>query len=121
MRDASLPKRKKVQPKGKTGYADIALNLCDKLCGIERDLKKIDDEHRYESRQQTSLPVLAHLQTWLEKTQPQVTAQNAQGKVISYLASNWGRLVRYTKAGYLPIDNNTTERATKPFVIGRKN
>ena len=66
-------------------------------------------------------PVLAQLQTWLEKTQPQVTAQNALGKAISYLASNWIKLVRYTEAGYLPIDNNAAEHAIRPFVIGRKN
>ena len=111
----------KVQPKGKTGRADIALNLINKLYGIERDLKEVGDEQRHESRQQNSLPVLAQLQTWLEKTQPQVTAQNALGKAISYLASNWMKLVRYTEAGYLPIDNNAAERAIRPFVIGRKN
>jgi hypothetical protein len=77
-----------VQPKGKTGHADIALNLINKLYGIERDLKEVSDEHRNESRQQKSLPVLTQLQTWLEKTQSQVTAQNALGKAISYLASN---------------------------------
>ncbi|WP_122532510.1 IS66 family transposase, partial [Pseudomonas viridiflava] len=111
----------KVQPKGKTGRADIALNLINKLYGIERDLKEVGDEHRHESRQQNSLPVLEQLHAWLEKTQPQVTAQNALGKAISYLASNWIKLVRYTEAGYLPIDNNAAERAIRPFVIGRKN
>lgn len=111
----------KVQPKGKTGRADIALNLINKLYGIERDLKEVGDEHRYEGRQQNSLPVLAQLHAWLEKTQPQVTAQNALGKAISYLSNNWNKLVRYTEAGYLPIDNNTAERAIRPFVIGRKN
>ncbi|WP_122560157.1 IS66 family transposase, partial [Pseudomonas viridiflava] len=111
----------KVQPKGKTGRADIALNLINKLYGIERDLKEVGDEHRHESRQQNSLPVLKQLHAWLEKTQPQVTAQNALGKAISYLASNWIKLVRYTEAGYLPIDNNAAERAIRPFVIGRKN
>ena len=111
----------KVQPKGKTGRADIALNLINKLYGIERDLNEVGDEHRHEGRQQNSLPVLAQLHAWLEKTQPQVTAQNALGKAIGYLASNWIKLVRYTEAGYLPIDNNAAERAIRPFVIGRKN
>lgn len=109
------------QAKGKTGRADIALNLINKLYGIERDLNEVGDEHRHESRQKNSLPVLAQLHTWLEITQPQVTAQNALGKAISYLASNWSKLVRYTEPGYLPIDNNAAERAIRPFVIGRKN
>lgn len=90
----------KVRPKGKTGRADIALNLIKKLYGIERDLKEVGDEHRHEGLQQNSRPVLAQLHTWLEKTQPQVTAQNALGKAISYLASNWNKLVRYTEAGF---------------------
>jgi transposase len=111
----------KVQPKGKTGRADIALNLINKRYGIERNLKEVGDEHRHEGRQQNSLPVLAQLHAWLEKTQPQVTAQNALGKAINYLVSNWDKLVRYTEGGYLPIDNNAAERAIRPFVIGRKN
>ena len=39
---------------------------------------------------------------------------------ISYLASNWNKLVRYTKAGYLPINNNAAEHAIRPFIIGRQ-
>lgn len=111
----------KVQPKGKTGRADVALNLINKLYGIERALKEGSDEQRYEARQQNSVPVLTQLHTWTEKTLPHVTAQNALGKAISYLASNWQKLVRYTEAGFLPIDNNAAERAIRPFVIGRKN
>lgn len=111
----------KVQPKGKTGRADIALNLINKLYGIERDLKDSDDENRKAGRHERSLPVLAQLKSWMEKTQPQVTAQNALGKAIGYLASNWNKLERYVEEGYLPIDNNAAERAIRPFVIGRKN
>jgi transposase len=120
MHEASSSMRKKCSPKVKQG-ADIALNLINKLYGIERDLKEVGDEHRHEGRQQNSLPILAQLHAWLEKTQPQVTAKNAVGKAISYLASNWNKLVRYTEAGYLLIDNNAAERAIRPFVIGRKN
>ncbi|MDP3816967.1 IS66 family transposase [Pseudomonas sp.] len=111
----------KVQPKGKTGRADVALGLINKLYGIERELKDADDAQRFDGRQQRSQAILAQLKSWLEKTQPQVTAQNALGKAVHYLASNWSRLVRYVEAGHLPIDNNAAERAIRPFVIGRKN
>ena len=33
----------------------------------------------------------------------------------------WHKLVRYVEDGNLAIDNNRSERAIKPFVIGRKN
>ncbi|WP_073172532.1 IS66 family transposase [Pseudomonas asturiensis] len=111
----------KVQPKGKTGRADIALNLINKLYGIERDLKTCGDAERKIGRHEQSLSILAQLKSWIEKTQPQVTAQNALGKAISYLASNWSKLERYVEEGYLPLDNNAAERAIRPFVIGRKN
>jgi hypothetical protein len=43
------------------------------------------------------------------------------GQSYQYLVSNWNKLMRYTEASYLPIDNNAVERAIRPFVIGRKN
>lgn len=110
-----------VQPKGKIGRADMALNLINKLYGIERDHKAGSDLERQAARQQHSLPILQQLKAWLDKTRPQVTAQNALGKAVNYLASNWSRLVRYVEDGHLPIDNNCAENAIRPFVIGRKN
>jgi transposase len=111
----------KVQPKGKTGRADVALNLINRLYAIERELRDASDEQCYLGRQQYSLPVLEQLKGWLDKAQPQVTAQNVLGKALNYLASNWSRLERYVEAGHLPIDNNRAENAIRPFVIGRKN
>ncbi|BFT62042.1 hypothetical protein PMm318_A28010 [Pseudomonas moorei] len=90
----------KVQPKGKTGRADIALTMINKLYGLERELKDSDDEQRLIGRQQKSVPILAQLKSWLEKTQPQVTPQSVLGKAVNYLASNWSRLERYVEAGF---------------------
>ncbi|EPN70145.1 ISPsy5, transposase, partial [Pseudomonas syringae pv. actinidiae ICMP 19097] len=67
---------KKVQPQGKTGRADVALASINKLYGIERELKDVSDEQRYIGRQEKSLPELAKLKAWMEKTQPQVTSQS---------------------------------------------
>ena len=111
----------KVQPKGKTGRADMALNLINRLYGIERDLKDACDTERLVARQQRSQPLLDQLKAWLDKTQPQVAGQTALGRAVNYLASNWRKLVRYVEGGHLPIDNNRAENAIRPFVIGRKN
>lgn len=40
---------------------------------------------------------------------------------LGYLASNWSKLVRYTEAGYLSIDNNAVEGDIRHFAVGRKN
>ncbi|MDV7214257.1 IS66 family transposase, partial [Azotobacter beijerinckii] len=93
------------------GRADQALAWINRLYAIERDLRQASDAERLEARRQHSLPVLAQFKTWLDKTLSQVTAQNALGKAVNYLAGNWSRLIRYTEAGYLPIDNNRAERA----------
>lgn len=53
----------KVQPKSKTGRADIALNLINKLYGIERNLKACGDAERKTGRQEQSLPILAQLKS----------------------------------------------------------
>jgi transposase len=109
----------RVQPKGKTGRTDIALAMINKLYDIERKLIDASDEQRFIGRQEKSLPVLAQLKSWLEKTHPQITPQSVPGRAVSYLASNWSKLERYVEAGFLPIDNNAAGRAIKPFVLGR--
>ncbi|MBD1602019.1 IS66 family transposase [Pseudomonas typographi] len=111
----------KVQPKGKTGRADMALNLIGKLYGIERDCKDVSKEERLAARQSRSVPVLEQLKRWLDKTQPNTLPQTALGKAVNYLASNWTKLERYVEGGHLPMDNNRAENAIRPFVIGRKN
>lgn len=103
----------KVQPKGKTGCADIARTMINKLYGIEREFKDASDEPRFIGRQGRSLPILAQLKGWLEKTQPQVTPQSALGKAVNYLANNWSRLEHYVEAGFLPIDNNPAGRSAQ--------
>ena len=91
----------KVQPKGKTGRADTALTIINKLYGTERELKDVSDEQRFIGRQEMSLPILAQLKSWLDKTQSQVTPQCVLGKAVNYLANNWSRLERYVEAGFL--------------------
>ncbi len=59
----------KVQPKGKTGRADVALAMINKLYGIEHDLKDASDEQRFIGRQERSLPILGQLNSWLDKTE----------------------------------------------------
>lgn len=111
----------KVQPKGKTGRADVALNLIGQLYGVEKHHKTASPEERYQARQEQSLPILHKLKTWLDDTLLHATSQNKLGVALGYLASNWSKLVRYTEAGYLPIDNNAVEGDIRHFAVGRKN
>jgi len=109
-----------VQPKGKKGLADEAVALIGRLYGVERKYKDATDEERHLARQQLSLPILNELRAWLTKTQPVVTPKSALGTALAYMHNYWDKLVRYVEGGDLPIDNNRSENAIRPFVIGRK-
>lgn len=110
----------RVQPKGKKGRADEAVAMIGKLYGVERDYKGTQDPERFLARQRFSLPILAELREWLSRTLPVVIPNSALGRALSYLHDYWGKLIRYTERGDLPIDNNRCENAIRPFVIGRK-
>ena len=107
------------QPKGKTGKADMALSMIQKLYGIEINLKEKSAKDKYQVRQEKAKPVLEKFYQWLSKAN--VVTKSALGKAISYCQNQWHKLIRYLDDGNLTIDNNRAERAIKPFVIGRKN
>lgn len=74
----------KVQSKGKTGRAAIALNLINTLYAVEGDLKDRSDGYRKTVRVERSLPLLAQMKSWVDKKQPQVTTLSVLGKAIGY-------------------------------------
>lgn len=110
----------KLQPKGRRGLADEAVAMIGKLYGIEREHKDASDAARLLARREHSLPALAALRAWLDKTLPGVIPKSALGTALSYMRDYWSRLTRYTERGDLPIDNNRCENAIRPFVVGRK-
>jgi len=110
----------RVQPKGRKGLANQAVALIGRLYGVERKYKEASVEERHLARQSLSLPILAELRTWLDKTQPAILPKSALGAALSYMNNYWDKLTRYTEAGDLPVDNNRCENAIRPFVVGRK-
>jgi transposase len=110
----------RVQPKGKRGRADEAIELIGRLYGIEREYKAATDDERHLARQTRSVPILAELRAWLDATLPTVPPKTALGEALAYLHKYWSRLVRYTERGDLPIDNNRCENSIRPFAVGRR-
>lgn len=112
---------KQVQPKGKTGKADLALSFIQKLYAIEKQIKEQPPDQRYAIRQQHAKPIIDKLRQWLEKSLPTVPPKTQLGKALTYLHNQWDCLVRYLDDGHYPIDNNQAENSIRPFAIGRKN
>ena len=102
----------RVQPKGRKGLADQAVALIGRLYGVERKYKEASVEERHLARQSLSLPILAELRTWLDKTQPAILPKSALGAALSYMNNYWDKLTRYTEAGDLPVDNNRCHAAS---------
>jgi transposase len=109
------------QPKNKSGRADEAIKAFKKLYRVEKEMKDLPANEKYEIRQEKSLPLLNDFKKWLDKSIQQVLPKSAIGKAIQYSLNQWHKLSGYIKSGDINIDNNRAERAIKPFVIGRKN
>ena len=107
--------------KNKTGRANWALSHIQKLYRIEKAIKDLTPEDKYEVRQNQAKPLLEQYKQWLDTSALQVPPKSAIGNAIGYSLRQWSKLCRYIKDGQLAIDNNRAERAIKPFVIGRKN
>jgi transposase len=101
--------------------AQHGLNFCNQLYAIERELKEVTPEERHTVRQERSRPVLDAFLAWLKQQRGRTLPKSATGKAIAYCLNQWDKLIGFMKDGRLEIDNNRSERAIKPFVIGRKN
>ncbi len=107
--------------KKKAGIAQHALALIQKLYRIEKQARDLDPEARHAYRHEHAKPVLNKLRHWCESKLLTVPPQTATGKALVYLNDQWDKLIRYLDDGRLEIDNNLTENAIRPFVVGRKN
>ncbi|WP_445683447.1 IS66 family transposase [Sporosarcina sp. FSL K6-6792] len=101
--------------------AEEGFQFCNQLFAIERKLKDVSPDERQKERFERSQPVLDAFSVWLQKQSSRVTPKSALGQAIKYCRNQWPRLTTFLQDGRLEIDNNRSERAIKPFVIGRKN
>ena len=67
------------------------------------------------------MPVLAGIEAYLRREQPQVLPKSPIAEAIGYALGNWEALRRYTEDGDLEIDNNGAERSLRGVAVGRKN
>ena len=110
----------KSQPKAnKTGLAAQGLEWCNKLFEIEKKIKDLPFEDKYNERLGQAKPVLDAMWSWANSRT--VAPKSALGKAMTYLREQWPYLCNYLLDGRLEISNNRAERSIKPFVIDRKN
>lgn len=111
----------------KKSRAIIGFNYCEKIYAIEKEIRKhfFDKEDYYEIRQkirQKNLkPLLKEFQKYIDEEIPKALPKSALGKALNYTKEVLTGMNYVLEDGTLEIDNNSAERAIKPFVIGRKN
>jgi transposase len=105
--------------------ADVAarqgLEFCNQLFAIERDLEDATPDERCQARLERSRPVLDAFLAWLNDQSSKALPKSAFGRAAAYCLNQWDKLGAFMHDGRLEISNNRSERAIKPFVIGRKN
>lgn len=111
-----MPARKE----GKTA-AHTELDFCNKLFAIERELRDVTPEERLAARNARSRPIVDAFRVWLEGIEGKVLPKSKLGEAVTYCLNQWTKLIVFLTDGRLELDNNRSERAIKPFVIGRKN
>ncbi len=103
----------------KTSKAMIGYEYCNKLFEIERNIKELSPDEKYEKRQELSKPVLDEFLKWLKSLNP--AKQSRLGLAVNYTLNNWETLNNYMLDGRLNISNNSAEHLAKSFAVCRKN
>ena len=103
------------------GPAHQALSLIGELYRIEKSIKHYRHKKRKKQRRLHAKPVLKRLHRWLRVQGKKHLPKGKFAKAVNYALNHWKALTRYCEAGYLEIDNNTSERQMRPIALGRKN
>lgn len=107
----------------KKGLGYWAVNHIKKLYAIEREAKEkaLPPEKIKALRDEKARPLMEEFKAWLETNSRRVPPKSAIADAIQYATNQWKKLEVYLMDGRLEIDNNRTERAIRPFVMGRSN
>ena len=108
------------EEKRKGTVAEEAIKRIAMLYQIETMLKDKTAEERYEERQRQSRPLLEAFFSWLKPMESASDSKSLIGKAITYALNQQEYLKRYLLDGNIPIDNSASERAIRPFALGRR-
>jgi len=108
---------------GKEGLATQAIQFIKKLSKLEEQFTrdKLSAAQRFHQRKNKSKPIIEKFKEWLDTNISKVLPKSLLGEAMSYTLRQWPKLLIYLQDGRLEFSNNRTERAVKPFAIGRKN
>lgn len=83
--------------------------------------EKMSATQRLEVRTRRSESVFARMRIWAEAAEKSSLPKDPLGDAVGYILSQWEPLSVFLKDGRVPLDNNISERALRPVVLGRNN
>ncbi len=93
-----------------------------RLYEIETRSRLVAGADILEFRRREAVPIWNAFRQWIDSDAlKNVLPKSPLGKALAYMRNHWDALQRYLGDARLPIDNNQSERAIRPFVLGRRN
>ena len=98
-----------------------AYEMMTEIMAIDNQYDDLTKKEREKMRQQVLKPKVEAYFEWAKLKYTMVGHQSAIGKALFYSINQETYLKAFLMNGDIPMDNNTAERAIRPFTIGRKN
>ena len=107
----------------KTSIAHQALELIGKIYEEDEKLKDLTAEERLEKRQVKVAPLVEAFFEWVKKqrTDNPMLPKGKTSEGLNYIIAHEKYLKVFLTDGNVPIDNSASERAIRPFCVGKKN
>lgn len=102
---------------------EVALSYIRKIYQGETVLREqnLREEDFLEQRQKKILPILEQFHQWLKEKAQNIPPSQKLAQAVFYTLGEWEYLIAYLQSPDLTPDNNLSENAIRPFVLGRKN
>ena len=101
--------------------ANKALVQIAAIYKAEEALKDLTAEERYSRRQREVKPLVEAYFAWVHEQDPATILSQKTRDGLNYSMNQEKYLKIFLEDGNIPIDNSATERAIRPFTIGRAN
>jgi len=101
--------------------ATRALAWYKPLYALEKQIKELDADEKYQHRQARALPHWREFLAWTQKLINDGVQHDATREALQYVLNQAEGLMRYCEDGRLPISNIKAEHVAKTIAVARKN
>ena len=105
----------------KTSLAYLALKQIQAIYREDNKLKNMNPEERRKHRQLTVRPLVDAYFAWVRQNLFKVPPKSKTANGFTYSLNQEKYLRYFLEDGEVPLDNNASEQAIRPFCVGKKN